>query len=230
MKNRVDPHLVEAMLVLAEAGALRAAIRMPAADLATRLAVSTATANRRLQHLEESGWIDREDTALSMTAQAVGILETWKSRVDDALGSSAEICVQGKLATGLGEGQYYLSREGYVQGFQQLVGYEPFPGTFNVNLSTEDASVLDQIRHRAKFLLESFQAEGRTFGGVLVTPARIQVGLREHEGAAIVPLRTHHEATLELIAPVRLRDALKATDGDAVKVHLELGLPREQSA
>ena len=42
--------------------------------------------------------------------------------------------MRGKIASGLGQGQYFISREGYSRQFLQHLGFVPFPGTLNVLL------------------------------------------------------------------------------------------------
>jgi hypothetical protein len=42
--------------------------------------------------------------------------------------------MRGKIASGLGQGQYFLTREGYSRQFLERLGFVPFPGTLNVLL------------------------------------------------------------------------------------------------
>jgi len=45
------------------------------------------------------------------------------------LSSSKEVIVEGTLFTGLGEGSYYISRDGYVRKIKEYLDFDPFPGT-----------------------------------------------------------------------------------------------------
>ena len=52
----------------------------------------------------------------------------------DAFESKQVEFMRGKIASGLGQGQYFISREGYSRQFLQHLGFVPFPGTLNVLL------------------------------------------------------------------------------------------------
>lgn len=123
--------------------------------------------------------------------------------------------IRGRVAAGLGEGQYYISREGYSRQFSEKLGFDPAPGTLNLKLDRPfvlDDSDPDSIR------IEGFIDQGRAFGACICRPVRIR-GIR---GAIVRPERTSYPATLlELIAPVNLREALSLSDGDEVEVTLE---------
>ena len=120
--------------------------------------------------------------------------------------------VRGKVAPGLGEGKYYISREGYRRQFSEKLGFEPSPGTLNLKL--QEPFTL----HDSDYIeIEGFSEEGRSFGGCICRPVRIG-GIR---GAIVRPERTGYPSTLlELIAPVKLREALGLSDGDEVEVVL----------
>ena len=121
--------------------------------------------------------------------------------------------IRGRVAAGLGEGQYYISREGYRRQFSEKLGFSPSPGTLNLKLDLPFAlNETDSVR------IEGFEDEGQTFGGCWCRPVKIN-GIR---GAIVRPERTSYPATLlELIAPVNLREALSLSDGDVVDVTLE---------
>jgi len=121
--------------------------------------------------------------------------------------------LRGKVASGLGEGRYYISREGYRRQFSEKLGFDPSPGTLNLKLdepfTIEDSDSIE---------IEGFSDEGRSFGGCRCLPAEVG-GVR---GAVVRPERTGYPPDLlELIAPVNLREALGLSDGDEVEVVLE---------
>jgi len=121
--------------------------------------------------------------------------------------------LRGKVASGLGEGRYYISREGYRRQFSEKLGFDPSPGTLNLKLdepfTIEDSDSIE---------IEGFSDEGRSFGGCRCLPAEVGGG----RGAVVRPERTGYPPDLlELIAPVNLREALGLSDGDEVEVVLE---------
>ncbi len=123
--------------------------------------------------------------------------------------------IHGKVAAGLGEGQYYISVEGYKNQFIQKLGFEPYPGTLNLKL----AEPLPFARaFRDSIRIEGFRDENRTFGECRCYPVKIN----SVRGAIIRPERSSYPANLvEVIAPVNLRETLCLSDGDEVEVILE---------
>ncbi|NMC10864.1 MAG: CTP-dependent riboflavin kinase [Methanothrix sp.] len=126
-------------------------------------------------------------------------------------GTSARV-FRGKVIKGLGEGQYYISRKGYCSQFLQQLGFEPFPGTLNIMLDGPFfASKLQEIR------IEGFRDEGRIFGGCRCYKIKVN-GI---EAAIVRPEKSSYPANVvEIVSPVRLRDALRLSDGDFVEVTL----------
>ncbi len=117
----------------------------------------------------------------------------------------------GKISAGLGQGQYFISREGYSRQFLQHLGFVPFPGTLNVLLEEPFP-----VEHQA-IIIEGFLEEGRSFGECKC----YRIKLNGIEAAVVRPERSRYPADLiEVIAPVQLRLALGLEDGDAVEVIL----------
>lgn len=120
--------------------------------------------------------------------------------------------MRGKVASGLGEGQYYISRNGYRQQFREKLGFEPFPGTLNIKLG-KPFVCLEQKTIR----IEGFQDEDRTFGECRC----YKIKLNGIDAAVVRPERSDYPADLiEIIAPVNLRKALVLEDGALVEITL----------
>ena len=121
------------------------------------------------------------------------------------------VIMRGKVASGLGEGQYYISREGYSRQFLQHLGFVPFPGTLNVLLEEPFPTEHQAIK------IEGFWEEGQSFGECRCYRIK-QNGI---DAAAVRPERSRYPPELiEVIAPVQLREALGLKDGDPVEVIL----------
>lgn len=214
---------MEALKQLALLGAMQDPAELASADFARLMGVSQQTGSRRLIELTDSGLIERE---LGMRRQRIRITDNGRDVLHAEhllyrrlFEGATDFAVRGRVATGLGEGRYYLSRPAYDKQFSRALGWRPYPGTLNLEVDTADANKLKALRRAPVFLIEGFEAEGRTFGGVVCSPATIA----EEECAAILPNRTHYTSTLEIIAPVRLRDALPCKDGDELNVRVKLG-------
>jgi riboflavin kinase, archaea type len=143
----------------------------------------------------------------------VSILYKFKPSDSRQLLEKYMITLRGKIAAGFGEGQYYISREGYRNQLVQKLGIDPFPGT--LNLVIHEPLELHEIE---AVKIEGFIDENRTFGECTCFPARIA----DIKCAIVRPERTSYPLNLiEIIAPVNLRNALKVSDGDEVIVALE---------
>ncbi len=118
--------------------------------------------------------------------------------------------MRGKIASGLGQAQYFISREGYSRQFVEKLGFVPFPGTLNVRLEEPFPAERQAIK------IEGFAEEGKSFGECNC----YRIELNDIEAAVVRPERSRYPPELiEIIAPVKLR-ALGLEDGDPVEVIL----------
>ena len=121
--------------------------------------------------------------------------------------------LRGRLVSGLGEGQHYVSREGYRKQFREKLGFEPFPGTLNIRLDLPFDSA-----GRCAINVEGFLDEGGTFGKCACYRAKVN-GI---EAAIVRPEKSSYPPDMvEVIAPIRLRSSLALADGDEVMLTLE---------
>jgi len=128
----------------------------------------------------------------------------------DAFESEQVEFMRGKIASGLGQAQYFISREGYSRQFLEHLGFVPFPGTLNVQLEESFPVELPAIR------IEGFAEEGKSFGECKC----YRIRLNGIEAAVVRPEKSRYPPELiEIIAPVKLR-ALGLEDGDPVEVIL----------
>jgi riboflavin kinase len=127
--------------------------------------------------------------------------------------------LEGTVFTGLGEGAYYVTKEHYRQEIVEKLGFEPYPGTLNVKLSSDyDIKTRRELDAYPAIEVRGFKNEDRTFGLVKCYPAIIGGIVK---GALITALRSHYDASvLEIIAPVCLRKQLGLKDGNKVKVEV----------
>lgn len=112
------------------------------------------------------------------------------------------------LVSGLGQGSFFVSLEGYRRQFAGKLGFVPFPGTLNLRLE-------EPFPEEHPLIIEGFSEAGRTFGQCRCY--RIQ--LSGIQAAVIRPEKSRYPGELiEVIAPVNLRRALGLEDGDSVEV------------
>ncbi|MCK4434408.1 CTP-dependent riboflavin kinase [Candidatus Bathyarchaeota archaeon] len=129
------------------------------------------------------------------------------------------VTLEGVVFTGLGEGAYYISKERYRKQFIEKLGFDPYPGTLNLKLTTDyDVKTRSELEAYPAVEIEGFRNENRTFGHVKCYPAIIE---NKVKGALISALRSHYGASvIEVIAPVFLRKQLKLKDGHKVNVEV----------
>jgi riboflavin kinase, archaea type len=120
--------------------------------------------------------------------------------------------MRGKVSAGRGEGQYYISKDGYKIQFREILGFEPFPGTLNIKMERPFVPP-EQKAIRVK----GFQDANRTFGECRC----YKIKLNGIEAAVVRPERSDYPHDLiEVIARVNLRKALVIEDEDLVEVTL----------
>jgi riboflavin kinase, archaea type len=120
--------------------------------------------------------------------------------------------MRGKVSAGRGEGQYYISKDGYIMQFRGILGFEPFPGTLNIKMESPFVPP-----EQKAILIKGFQDANHTFGECRCYKIKLN-GI----GAVVVrPERSDYpDDLIEVIAPVNLRKALVLEDGDRVEVTL----------
>ena len=209
---------------LALAGGLEGEEKLSCAALADRLDASTQTASRRLQRLEENDCITRE---IVSDGQWIEILETGEQLLQAEYASYRRIFerdlvveLRGTVTSGMGEGRHYITLSGYMEQFREKLGYEPYPGTLNVDLTEESIRSRARLDAIEPITIEGWESEDRTYGPAYCYPAAIETdGTRYEDLHVITPERTHHgDDHLELIAPDELREELDLTDGTEVTV------------
>ena len=230
---QVAPEDKELLKQLAKIGGLHDHVFISSSELAERLGVSQQTASRKILELLDAGLILRRmgtrKQHIRVSPSGVDVLRREFADYRQLFQSGEHVTIRGKVVTGLGEGRYYISREGYRKAFSRLLGFDPYAGTLNVEVDVADRDKMAELKETEGLMIEPFQSEGRTFGGVKCFRATIRIASEgaeakraEVEAAAIFPLRSHHVHVLELISPHGLRDKLSLADGTEVVVTLDV--------
>jgi riboflavin kinase len=132
---------------------------------------------------------------------------------------SPSVTLEGTVFTGVGEGAYYITKDYYRKQFQEKLGFDPYPGTLNLKLTSEyDLKTRAELETYPAIEIGGFKSEDRTFGIVKSYPVLIG---NKVKGALLTALRTHYDiSVLEIIAPVCLRKQLNLKDGNKVKIEV----------
>ncbi|MEC8948968.1 MAG: DUF120 domain-containing protein [Candidatus Thermoplasmatota archaeon] len=223
----MKPNLLAALKWLALRGGVRRPVHVSSGRLAKELDVTQQSGARYLLELADRGLLERR---LVRGGQMVRLLQPARdllrrefaeySLIFDA---QPEVSLTGVLETGLGEGGYYISRDGYTTQFEALLGWTPYEGTLNLRVSEAGAPQLEAIRAAEGELIDGFSEVERTFGRAWLFPASINSSKHsESQCALITPKRTHYRRVIELISPHYLRDLLDVTDGQELQVTVQL--------
>jgi riboflavin kinase len=224
--------------LLALDGVLDGEVKASCADLADRLDASSQTASRRLQRLDDGGLIERELVSdgqwISITDDGVGALQREYEDYRRIFEGPSNVELVGRVTSGMGEGRHYISLPGYMAQFEERLGYAPFEGTLNLELTDESVRKRSAMDALEPVPIDGWEDDERTYGPAVCYAARVErvapEGQRNGGGAAadgesyepahvIAPERTHHdEDQLEVIAPEKLRDVLDLADGDHLTV------------
>jgi riboflavin kinase len=214
----MKPYLLQTLKELALLGAMHNKIELSSYELAQQLHTSQQTASRYLLELDMQQMITRElgvkKQLIQITTAGTEVLEAEYARYKQIFDLSSKVVFKGKLISGMGEGKYYTEQKGYTEQFEKHLGFVPYPGTFNVEIEYIERNKLRLLRNFPGTLIDEFQAENRTFGGVVCFKATVN----GNEGAIVLPKRSHYTTILECISPYHLREKLKLCDGDEVEV------------
>ena len=210
---------------LAEMGARNRTIKVSTEYLAEKMGASQQTASRNLIELDKKAWIKRaitpEGCLIKITEAGVTELKKLYSNLRLIMEAAYPLSVtlEGVLFTGLGEGAYYVTRDKYRKQFIEKLGFDPYPGTLNLKLTSEyDTKARSELETYPGIEIEGFKDESRTFGNVKCYPVVIN---NKMKGAVIFALRSHYNSSvLEIIAPTYLRSQLNLKDGHKVKVEV----------
>jgi len=217
------------LLTLAEMGAHKRTAKISTEYLAEKSGISQQTASRYLIELEREGWIQRtitpEGSLIKIEEKGMVELRKLYSNLRFLIEAAypPSVTFEGTVFTGLGEGAYYISKEYYRKQFIEKLGFDPYPGTLNLKLTTEyDLKTNAELDTYPAIEVQGFKNEDRTFGLVKCYPATIG---NKVKGALISALRSHYDSSVvEIIAPACLRKSLNLKDGYKVKVEV-LTLP-----
>lgn len=194
-------------------------------ELGNMIDRSQQSASKYLVELEKAGLLERtkagQKFSIMITDKGVdevlNLYETIKGSVE--VRDRSGLRLDGQVVSGMGEGAYYVSLEGYRSQFIAKLGYEPFAGTLNVKLLNQSS-----IRRRSMIdncpsvFVRGFSDSRRSYGWVKCYPAILNEGALDR-AAVIVLERTHYDnSMLEVIAPVSIKDSLGIKNGDVVKV------------
>lgn len=127
--------------------------------------------------------------------------------------------IKGTVTSGFGRGREFITLEGYMRQFQERLGYEPYPGTLNLEVAQSDGYCLHRVD---PIRIDGWEEGESSFGAVYCYPASIPNYENTPQLHVVTPKRTDHdESTIELISNVNLRGTFDLSDGDLLEIRLD---------
>lgn len=122
--------------------------------------------------------------------------------------------VSGRVVSGVQRASFFTQLNWVQEQCMEKLGFRPFPGTLNLNMDVieEDQPTVQELRKKEGVKLIS---PDPNYCAATVLP----VYLGSIKGAIVIPAEdvdVHGRDVIEVLAPLRLRDALQLKDGDLV--------------
>ena len=214
----MKPHHLAALKHIALLGGARDAVSFSSREFGLALGVSQQTASQRLLDLAREGLIARSIVSrkelVKLTQKGVDLLRRDYADYKLIFETPQEVRVTGAIASGLGEGAFYMRQRGYKEQFKRKLGYEPFEGTLNLRCGVDELAKLEILRRAEGIRIDEFESGGRTFGGAKCFKARMEGA----DCAVVMPLRSHYSDTVEVISRQNLRARFNLSDGERVEL------------
>ena len=125
--------------------------------------------------------------------------------------------LRGKVVSGSGKAAFFTQLDWVREQCNQKLGFEPFPGTLNIEIFPGTPADPESLRSQK---------------GIELIPADpsfciakvVRASIRGIDAAIVIPEKNvgvHGDHTLEVLAPVRLKTALGINDGDTVEITIK---------
>ena len=204
----------------------RKGIEISSVEFGEILGLSQQTGSRRINDLEQLGWIKRKlegkTQQISITKEGANIMLTVYKELRNLLES---ILIIGEVTEGIHEGGYYVAIKGYFEQFKEKLGFEPYKGTLNLRLSDTDNEILrEKLKNITPIIIDGFKDLNREYGPVKcfdVFISRMDNKNNKRKAAILDIQRTHHkENIIEILAKPYLRDYFNLKDGDKLIIEV----------
>ena len=120
--------------------------------------------------------------------------------------------LKGRVISGARKAGFFTQLDWVQEQCLSKLGFRPYPGTLNIEICDEDLSVIEAIKNvegitlippNPKFCIaQAFPISVSTVCGAIIVPSE--------------DVNIHGKTIVEVMAPVRLKDALGIADGDLV--------------
>ena len=223
-KNLKSAHF-PTLLELLSLGAAKRPIPISSISIAKRIGKSQQLISKHLLDLEADQVIersrDRHEQTVMITTTGESLLRDIYNTLKSEFEPVTVFELKGEYFSGMGEGSYYMSLDGYRKQFISKLGIDPFPGTFNVRLtSPTDRKLYRELKNYPGVRIDGFSDEKRTFGGATCYSAVIS----DRIDAFVLSIdRTHYDdSVLEILSSIEIRNELKLKQSDDVSINVRI--------
>jgi CTP-dependent riboflavin kinase len=120
--------------------------------------------------------------------------------------------IKGVIFSGSGEAAFFTRLDWVKQQCREKLGFEPYPGTLNLEVGKEDLLMMNSLVEEDGIKLVPPTTE-------FCEAVCIKVSVGTVKAAAIIPhVDDYYENTIEIIAPVKVKERLNLEDGDELIV------------
>ena len=201
-------------------------VTITTSSLGRNIKKSQQAASKHLLELENKNFIERiisgRKISVKITPKGYSELVKLSNVLQKNLTSSpSHVLLKGTLVSGLGEGAYYMSLEGYSKQFKTKIGYIPFPGTFNVKLGKKEyTEAISQFEEMEGIHIDGYSDGKRTYGWVKCFKAKLNSTI----DCQLIRLeRSNHDTSIiELISKNSLRKTAKLSDKSKVTITIPI--------
>jgi CTP-dependent riboflavin kinase len=118
--------------------------------------------------------------------------------------------LKGKVVSGVRKAAYFTQLDWVQQQCLNKLGFRPYPGTLNVEISEESLPIVEALQREQGIELIPPDTKFCAARAMLLSVGGVS-------GALIIPaedVRVHGKNIVEVISPLRLKDALQVKDGE----------------
>ncbi|MCX8094854.1 MAG: CTP-dependent riboflavin kinase [Caldisericia bacterium] len=115
--------------------------------------------------------------------------------------------IKGVITSGYREGSKYVKI--YKDKIKNAIGINPYEGTLNIKVEFD----IKTLKFKEKIKIDGFNG----FGAIYIIPCKVN----NFNAYIVIPEKTKHKKTLEIISDVSLRDKGNFKDGDKVFIEFE---------
>ena len=213
---------METLKGIALLGGSKDLVNLSSRELGKLIGVSQQSASQRILELIREGLVTRDLATrrqrIRLTSKGMDVIRKEYADYQRIFELKETLTISGVVASGLGEGAFYMRQKGYKDQFRKKLWFEPYEGTLNLKIQGADLSKIEILRQNAGIEISGFESGGRTYGG-----AKCFLSTVGHvDCAVILPIRSHYTEVLEVISKHYLRGSLGLKDGDAVELIVQL--------